>query len=83
MTFSRELKEPAFKPREFLANQDAQMLAEELLTMKQSDFSKTFRKSPMRGTGVITQRVTQPGAVLAVIELSCDGTPSRVLRLEC
>jgi epoxyqueuosine reductase len=45
--FAQELKEPAFKPRELLANKDAKTLAEDLLAMEQADFSAAFRKSPM------------------------------------
>ena len=46
--FSEELKEPAFKPREVIANKDARTLAEDLLVMSQDEFSAKFRKSPMK-----------------------------------
>ena len=46
--FSEELKEPAFKPREFIAGKDAETLAEYLLAMSQEEFSIAFRKSPMK-----------------------------------
>ena len=46
--FAQELKEPAFKPREFIAGKDARALAEELLAMGQAEFSAAFRKSPMK-----------------------------------
>jgi epoxyqueuosine reductase len=46
--FAQELKEPAFKPREFLANKDAKMLAADLLAMSQDEFSAAIKKSPMK-----------------------------------
>lgn len=46
--FAQELKEPAFRPREFIARKDARTLAEDLLALSQADFSATFRKSPMK-----------------------------------
>jgi len=46
--FAQELKEPAFKPRAFLAAKDAKTLAEDLLAISQDDFSAAFRKSPMK-----------------------------------
>lgn len=46
--FAQELKEPAFRPRAFLAGKDAQTLARDLLAMGQADFSVAFRKSPMK-----------------------------------
>ena len=42
------MKEPAFAPREFLANKDARTLADDLLAMSQEEFSAAFRKSPMK-----------------------------------
>lgn len=44
----QELKEPAFKPRAFLAGKDAKTLADDLLAMSQDEFSAAFRKSPMK-----------------------------------
>jgi epoxyqueuosine reductase len=46
--FAQELKEPAFRPREVIANKDARTLAEDLLAMEQAEFSAAFRKSPMK-----------------------------------
>jgi epoxyqueuosine reductase len=46
--FAQELKEPAFKPREFIANKDAKTLARDVLAMSQEEFSAAFRKSPMK-----------------------------------
>jgi epoxyqueuosine reductase QueG len=46
--FAQELKEPAFAPREFLADKDARTLAEDLLALKQAEFSAAFRKSPIK-----------------------------------
>ena len=46
--FAEELKEPAFRPRDFIAGKDARRLAEDLLAMSQDDFSAAFRKSPMK-----------------------------------
>ena len=46
--FAKELKEPAFRPRDFIADKDARRLAEDLLAMSQDDFSAAFRKSPMK-----------------------------------
>lgn len=46
--FARDLKEPAFAPREFLADKDAQTLARELLAMIQEEFSVVFKESPMK-----------------------------------
>lgn len=48
MKFAQELKEPAFRPREVIANKDARTLAEDLLAMEQAEFSAAFRKSPMK-----------------------------------
>ena len=46
--FAQELKEPAFRPREFLAGKDAKALADDLLAMSQEEFSVPFRKPPMK-----------------------------------
>jgi epoxyqueuosine reductase len=46
--FAQELKEPAFAPREVLAEKDARTLARELLVMTQEKFSATFKNSPMK-----------------------------------
>src|SRR5687768_15704755 len=46
--FARELREPAFPPREALAGKDARQLERELLGMSQSDFSAAFKRSPMK-----------------------------------
>ena len=46
--FAQELKEPAFAPREFIADKDATTLAHDLLAMEQEEFSAAFRKSPMK-----------------------------------
>lgn len=46
--FAQALKEPAFRPREFLANKDAQTLARDLIAMEQAEFSAAFRRSPMK-----------------------------------
>lgn len=47
-SFSHELTEPSFKPREFLSNKNARELARDLLTINQEDFSTAFRNSPMK-----------------------------------
>ena len=46
--FARELTEPAFAPREFLAGKDARTLAREILGMAQDEFSRAFKGSPMK-----------------------------------
>ena len=46
--FAQELKEPAFAPREVLAQKDARQLARELLAMTQEEFSAAFKHSPMK-----------------------------------
>ena len=46
--FAQDLKEPAFAPREFLADKDARTLAEDLLAMTQDEFSAAFRKSSVK-----------------------------------
>jgi epoxyqueuosine reductase len=46
--FARELKEPAFAPREVLAGKDARTLARDLLTMTQGEFRVGFKNSPMK-----------------------------------
>jgi epoxyqueuosine reductase len=46
--FAQELKEPAFAPREVLAEKDARTLARELLVMTQDEFSAAFKGSPMK-----------------------------------
>lgn len=48
VSFSQELKEPAFAAREAIANKDARTLTCELLAMTQEAFSAAFRKSPMK-----------------------------------
>ena len=46
--FARELREPAFAPREALAGRDARQLARDVLGMTQSEFSAAFKGSPMK-----------------------------------
>ena len=46
--FSHELKEPAFRSRDFLNGKDARTLARDLLAMSQDEFSVAFRNSPMK-----------------------------------
>ena len=46
--FSRELGEPAFAPREALAGKDARALAREVLGMRQEEFTRAFKGSPMK-----------------------------------
>ena len=46
--FARELREPAFAPREVLAEKDPRSLARELLAMSQPEFSTAFQGSPMK-----------------------------------
>jgi epoxyqueuosine reductase len=46
--FARELREPAYAPREILAGKDARTLARELLGMTQEEFSGAFKDSPMK-----------------------------------
>ncbi|HEX3160550.1 MAG TPA: tRNA epoxyqueuosine(34) reductase QueG [Gemmatimonadaceae bacterium] len=48
VSFSQELKEPAFAAREALVDKDARTLARELLAMSQEEFSAAFRGSPMK-----------------------------------
>jgi epoxyqueuosine reductase len=48
ISFSRELQEPAFAPREALGNKDTRTLARELLAMSQAEFSVAFKGSPMK-----------------------------------
>jgi nitrite reductase/ring-hydroxylating ferredoxin subunit len=46
--FARELKVAEFAPREALAGKDARILARELLSMSEADFSAAFKSSPMK-----------------------------------
>ncbi len=46
--FAQELKEPAYAPRAAIAARDARQLARDLLAMTQEEFSRAFRKSPMK-----------------------------------
>ena len=46
--FARELREPAFAPREALGTKDARALARELLSMDQPAFSAAFKGSPVK-----------------------------------
>ena len=46
--FATELMEDAFRPREALASKDARMLARGLLEMSQEDFSRAFKRSPVK-----------------------------------
>jgi epoxyqueuosine reductase len=46
--FAKELKEPAFAPREVLAGKDARTLARELLAMTQEEFRVGFKGSPLK-----------------------------------
>jgi epoxyqueuosine reductase len=48
VSFSQELKEPAFAAREVLVGKDARTLARELLGMAQAEFSAAFKGSPMK-----------------------------------
>jgi epoxyqueuosine reductase len=45
--FARELQEPAFAPRAEIGEQDARLLAAELLAMDEDAFRSAFRKSPI------------------------------------
>jgi epoxyqueuosine reductase QueG len=46
--FASENREPAFAPREVLADKDARQLARDLLGMTQEEFSRAFKGSPMK-----------------------------------
>jgi epoxyqueuosine reductase len=46
--FARELREPAFQPREVLRGKDALSLARELAEIGEEEFRIAFRKSPMK-----------------------------------
>ena len=46
--FAQALKVPEFAPRAVVAGKDAWMLARDLLTMSQEDFSAAFKGSPMK-----------------------------------
>jgi epoxyqueuosine reductase len=46
--FARAVKEPAFEPRDAIADKDAGALARDLLAMSQEEFSASFRNSPMK-----------------------------------
>ncbi len=46
--FSRPLTESAFAPRKAVAGRNARSLARELLAMTESEFSASFRRSPMK-----------------------------------
>jgi epoxyqueuosine reductase len=46
--FAQELTEPAFAPREFIANKDARTLARDILRMTQEEFSRAYKGSPMK-----------------------------------
>ena len=48
VSFSQELKERAFAPREVLARKDTRRLAREILGMTQEEFSAAFKNSPMK-----------------------------------
>jgi len=48
VSFARELKEPAFAPRDVLAGKDARQLARDLLAMTPEEFSVAFKASPMK-----------------------------------
>ncbi len=46
--FASENREPAFAPREVLANKDPRTLARDILQMTQEEFSRAFKGSPMK-----------------------------------
>jgi len=46
--FSRDLKEPAFAARDFLAGKDGRTLARDLMEMTQDEFTAAFKGSPMK-----------------------------------
>jgi epoxyqueuosine reductase len=46
--FARELREPAFVPREAIRGKDAATLARELVAIDEEDFRTSFRNSPMK-----------------------------------
>ena len=48
VSFSQELREPAFAQREAVAGKDARTLARELLEMTQEELSRALSKSPMK-----------------------------------
>ena len=48
VSFSKELTEPSFRARDFLAGKDARTLAHEILMMEPNDYAATFRASPIK-----------------------------------
>ncbi|MGI8402648.1 MAG: tRNA epoxyqueuosine(34) reductase QueG [Gemmatimonadaceae bacterium] len=46
--FARELREPAFAPRDAILGKDARTLARELVAIGDEDFRSAFRNSPMK-----------------------------------
>jgi epoxyqueuosine reductase len=46
--FARELREPAFAPREAIRDKDAATLARELIAIGEVEFRTSFRNSPMK-----------------------------------
>jgi len=46
--FARELREPAFAPRDAIRRKNAETLARELLAMDDKEFRAAFRNSPMK-----------------------------------
>jgi epoxyqueuosine reductase len=82
--FSREMREPAFAPREALLERDARALAVELLGMSQSEFSAVFSKSPIkrvkftglkRNASVVLGRPGPDNAVPALVSALADPAP--------
>jgi len=46
--FASENRQPAFAPREFIANKDARTLARDLLQMTRKEFNHALKGSPMK-----------------------------------
>jgi epoxyqueuosine reductase len=77
-----------YQPREVLRGRDARQLARELLQMSQEEFSRAFRKSPMkraklrglkRNAAVVLGNVGTADDV-ALLERVCDEAPDEMVR---
>src|SRR5437764_13253907 len=82
--FSRELKEPAFAPREAIAGKDARTLAREMLAMSDEDFRTAFNDSPMKRAKL--RGLKQNAAVVlgnVVARRMSSDLQKRLLRIAC
>lgn len=72
--FALPLREDTFRPRAALAGKDARTLAHDLLAMSQEEFSRAFKRSPMKRAKL---HGLQRNAAVVLANLDGGGTQAR------